>query len=165
MQRAIAARFGIGIDGLVRLGLLTVTIAAFLPVLWNGFVNWDDTRSLIDNPQYRGFGSAQLRWMVTESHYGHYVPLAWLTLAADYVVWGMNPAGYHLTSLLIHVAATLTLYAVSRLLITRAAPVAGTAATTVRPPRPSSSRSIPCASSPSRGRRSGGMSSRACASC
>ena len=130
MPRAIAARFGIGMDGLVRLGLVTVTIAAFLPVLWNGFVNWDDTRSLIDNPHYRGFGWAQLRWMVTESHYGHYVPLAWLTLAADYVVWGMNPTGYHLTSLLIHVAATLALYAVSRLLITRAAPVAGTAATT-----------------------------------
>src|SRR6185312_13985114 len=97
MRRAIGARFGIGLDGLVRLGLVTVTIAAFLPVLWNGFVNWDDTRSLIDNPYYRGFGWAQLRWMVTESHYGHYVPLAWLTLAADYVVWGMNPAGYHLT--------------------------------------------------------------------
>jgi hypothetical protein len=130
MQRASAARVGIGIDGLVRVGLVTVTIAAFLPVLWNGFVDWDDTRTFIDNPHYRGLGWAQLRWMVTESHYGHYVPLAWATLGADYLIWGMNPTGYHLTSLLIHVAATLTLYAVSRLLITRAGPVSGPAATT-----------------------------------
>ena len=32
MQRAIVARFGLGIHGLVRLGLVTVTVAAFLPV-------------------------------------------------------------------------------------------------------------------------------------
>jgi len=111
----------------VPVALAAVTVLAFLPVLRNGFVAWDDTRNLLENPHYRGFGWAQLRWMATESHYGHFVPLAWLTLAADYVVWGMNPAGYHLTSLLIHVAATLTLYAVARELIAAASPLAPSA--------------------------------------
>jgi hypothetical protein len=67
--------------------------------------------------------------MVSESHHGHFVPLAWLTLALDYVVWGMNPAGYHLTSLVIHAAATAVLYLIARALLVRAAPVAGGAAT------------------------------------
>ena len=132
MQAAAAslpptARPGTGADVWVPVALATVTVLAFLPVLRNGFVAWDDTRNLLENPHYRGFGWAQLRWMATESHYGHFVPLAWLTLAADYVVWGMNPAGYHLTSLLIHVATTLTLYAVARALIAAAKPFATSA--------------------------------------
>ena len=122
-----AARPGAGSDLWVPVALAAVTVLAFLPVLRNGFVAWDDTRNLLENPHYRGFGWAQLRWMATESHYGHFVPLAWLTLAADYVVWGMNPAGYHLTSLLIHVATTLTLYAVARALIAAAKPLAPSA--------------------------------------
>jgi hypothetical protein len=109
--------------------LAAVTVMAFLPVLGNGFVDWDDTRNFLDNPHYRGLGWTQLRWMATESHHGHFVPLAWLTLALDYVVWGMNPAGYHLTSLLIHAAATAVLYLVARALVVRAAPVAAGAAT------------------------------------
>lgn len=125
--RPSAARPAIGADAWVALALAAATVLAFLPVLGNGFVAWDDTRNLVDNPHYRGLGWAQLRWMATESHYGHYVPLAWLTLAADYVVWGMNPAGYHLTSLLIHVAAAVTLYVVARALIARASPLAPSA--------------------------------------
>jgi tetratricopeptide (TPR) repeat protein len=36
------------------------------------------------------------------THTGHYMPLTWLSLGLDYVLWGMNPLGYHLTSLLLH---------------------------------------------------------------
>ena len=134
MQRAVTshpatARSGFRAADLIPVALIAVTAMAFLPVLGNGFVDWDDTRNLLDNPHYRGLGWTQLRWMATESHHGHFVPLAWLTLALDYVVWGMNPVGYHLTSLVIHAAATAVLYHVARALILRAAPVAAGAAT------------------------------------
>src|SRR5574341_1256623 len=56
-----------------------LTIAAFLPTLRNGFVNWDDTVLLSGNPHYRGLGWTQLRWMFTTFHMGHYQPLSWLT--------------------------------------------------------------------------------------
>jgi tetratricopeptide (TPR) repeat protein len=135
MQRAVAPRPAstrprVRAAGLVPVAIAAVTVMAFLPVLGNGFVDWDDTKNLLSNPHYRGLGWPQLRWMATESHYGHFVPLAWLTLALDYVVWGMNPVGYHLTSLVIHAAATVVLYFVARALIVRAAPVAAVAATT-----------------------------------
>src|SRR5213078_4351825 len=78
------------------------TLAAFLPTLQNQFVNWDDDKNFSDNPHYRGLGWSHLRWMWTTFHVGHYIPLTWMTLGMDYLLWGMSPFGYHLTSLLLH---------------------------------------------------------------
>jgi tetratricopeptide (TPR) repeat protein len=100
-----------------------LTLAAFLGILQNSFVNWDDPVNFLDNPRYRGLGPAQLTWMFTTFHMGHYIPLTWLTLGADYLVWGMDPMGYHLTSLLFHAATALCFYAVARRLLARALPV------------------------------------------
>src|SRR5437870_6976693 len=92
------------------------TLAAFLPALQNQFVNWDDKDNFLDNPHYRGLGWTHLRWMWT-THRGHYIPLTWMTLGLDYLLWGMNPLGYHLTSLLLHAAnAVVFFFLVSRLL-------------------------------------------------
>jgi hypothetical protein len=33
---------------------------------------------------------------------GHYVPITWLSFALDHAVWGLRPAGYHLTNVLLH---------------------------------------------------------------
>ncbi|TMA73049.1 MAG: hypothetical protein E6J77_24820 [Deltaproteobacteria bacterium] len=85
-------------------------LLAFLPTLHNGFVLWDDDLNLLDNPAYRGLSLAHLRWMFTTTLAGPYQPLSWLTLGLDYVVWGMNPKGYHLTSLVLHAAGTVALY-------------------------------------------------------
>jgi len=103
--------------------VVMLTLAAFLGILQNGFVNWDDPVNFLDNPSYRGLGPAQLRWMFTTFHMGHYIPLTWLTLGADYLVWGMDPMGYHLTSLLFHATTALSFYAVARRLLARALPV------------------------------------------
>jgi tetratricopeptide (TPR) repeat protein len=87
-----------------------VTLAAFLPTLGNGFASWDDALNFLDNPHYRGLGLAQLGWMFTTFHAGHYIPLTWLSLGLDYLLWGMAPAGYHLSSLLLHAATALAFY-------------------------------------------------------
>ena len=70
-------------------GLVLLTIVAFLPVLRNGFVSWDDDRNFVENPHFRGLGLEQLRWMWTTCHMGHYVPLSWMTLGLDYA-WGIR---------------------------------------------------------------------------
>jgi len=100
----------------------TLTFAAFLGVLQNGFVNWDDPVNFLNNPSYRGLGLEQLRWMATTVHMGHWIPVTWLTLGVDYVLWGMNPRGYHLTSLLLHTATAIAFYALARRLLERALP-------------------------------------------
>src|SRR5437870_3251539 len=95
------------------------TFAAFLPTLQNQFVNWDDPRNFLENPHYRGLGWTQLHWMWT-THLGHYIPLTWMTLGLDYLLWGMNPVGYHLTSLLLHAANAVVSFFVVRRLLTQA---------------------------------------------
>src|SRR5260221_247294 len=51
-------------------------------------------------------------------HLGHYTPLTWMTLGLDFKLWGMQPGGYHLTSLLLHgVNAVLWYHLALRLLV------------------------------------------------
>ena len=101
--------------------IAAVTFLAFLPALRNGFVAWDDDKNFLANPHYRGLGTAELRWMWTSFHLGHYVPLSWMTLGLDYVLWGMNPAGYHFTNVLLHAANAVLLYFIARRLLRRTA--------------------------------------------
>src|SRR4030095_16506921 len=102
---------------LIPLITATAVILSFIPILQNGFVEWDDGANLLHNPQFRGLGWGQLKWMFTTFHMGHYQPLSWMTLALDYLAWGLEPFGYHLTNLFIHSASTVLFYFLSRQLL------------------------------------------------
>ncbi len=105
--------------------LALIAVVAFLPVLNNGFVNWDDDRNLLYNSEYRGLGEAQVRWAFTTFLMGHYIPVTWVSFGLDYAVWGMRPFGYHLTNLLLHAANTALFYLVSLRLLAAARPALG----------------------------------------
>ena len=105
------------IPGLVAL----VTFAVFSRALRNGFVNWDDFETIVENQNFRGFSWSHLRWMFTTFHLGHYQPLSWLTFSLDYLLWGQDPFGYHLTNILLHSANAVLFYFVSRRLLALAA--------------------------------------------
>jgi protein O-mannosyl-transferase len=100
--------------------VFTASLVAFLPALRNQFVNWDDYETLVNNPLYRGLGWPQLRWMFTTFYMGHFQPLSWLSYALDYLVWGINPVGYHLTNIALHAANALLYFILARLLISLA---------------------------------------------
>jgi Flp pilus assembly protein TadD len=82
--------------------VVATTFVVFLPTLGAGFVNWDDDMNFTTNPGFRGLGWDNLRWMFTTPLLGHWIPLTWLTLGANYAVGGMNPFGYHLVNVLVH---------------------------------------------------------------
>src|SRR5437899_178650 len=109
------------VSWLVPVLIASLTFAAFLPALQNQFVNLDDNDNFLDNPHYRGLAWTHLRWMWT-THQGHYIPLTWMTLGLDYLLWGMNPVGYHLMSLLLHAANAVVFFFVVRRILTRALP-------------------------------------------
>jgi hypothetical protein len=90
-----------------------VTLAVFWPTLGHQFLDWDDDRNLVNNPDFRGLGWSNLQWMVTTTLMGHWIPFTWLTFGADYVIWGMKPFGYHLTNLLLHTGASVAMYFVA----------------------------------------------------
>jgi tetratricopeptide (TPR) repeat protein len=98
----------------VPLAVAAITVITFLPVLGAEFVAYDDPENFLQNQHYRGLGWPQLRWMWTTTHLGHYVPLSWMTLGLDYLLWGMNPAGYHAVNLLLHAANAVMLFFLAR---------------------------------------------------
>src|SRR5439155_16229836 len=49
-----------------------------------------------------------------------------MTLGMDYLLWGMNPVGYHLTSLLLHTTSAVVFFFLARRLLTLATPSLGT---------------------------------------
>jgi len=106
------------LPGLVAL----ITFVVFSPALRNGFVNWDDWETLVNNENFRGFSWSHLSWMFTTFHLGHYQPLSWLTFSLDYWLWGMDPFGYHLTNILLHSANAVLFYFLAERLLVMASP-------------------------------------------
>ncbi|UPT75623.1 MAG: tetratricopeptide repeat protein [Elusimicrobiota bacterium] len=91
-----------------------MTFLAFLPALSGQFV-WDDTPNFVQNPDFRGLGFEQLKWMFVDSfRKGNYEPLNWLIFGLTYSLGGMNPKAYHLVGILLHVAAAGLFFVVAR---------------------------------------------------
>lgn len=114
--RVVAGVWSGGRTILIGLAVFLTVFMAFRPALRNGFVDWDDPDNFLKNQNFRGLGPAQLGWMFTTSHMGHYQPLSWITLACDYV-WGgsvfgdgLDPRSYHLTNNLLHAANAVLVY-------------------------------------------------------
>jgi tetratricopeptide (TPR) repeat protein len=93
------------------------TVVAFLPSLRNGFVDWDDYKTLVENQNYRGLGWTQLQWMFSTFYMGHYQPLSWVTFGVDYLLGGVEPFGYHLTNLFLHAVNAVLFYFVTLYLL------------------------------------------------
>ncbi len=104
---------------LVAIPVALLVIVAFLPVLDNGFVLWDDQGNFVDNPFYRGLGLARVKWAFSTFWLGAYQPLAWLLLEAQYVWWKLDARGYHLTSVVLHAANAVVLYALTVTVLAR----------------------------------------------
>lgn len=83
-------------------GIGFLGILLFSGSLGNAFVNWDDDLYIYENRAIRSLGSASLKQFLVGFHAGNWHPLTWFSHAVDYAVWGLNPAGHHLTSLLLH---------------------------------------------------------------
>jgi len=87
-----------------------VTLVCFSPVLRGEFLYWDDDGLFVRNPYYRGLSPVHWQWMCSTFFFGHWQPLSWLSCALDYKAWGMNPHGWHVTSLLLHVVNSMLVY-------------------------------------------------------
>ena len=103
-------------------GLILATLPAltFARTAANGFVNWDDDANFLENSRFRGVGLNQIRWAWTTFLLGVYQPLSWMLLEVQYAVCGLNPRGYHLTSLAFYAVDTVILYVVVVALLSRA---------------------------------------------
>jgi len=99
--------------------LVLLVIVAFFPGLRNDSFIWDDEQNFLGNPSYRGLGWAQIRWDWTSFQLGVYQPLAWMILGAEYLLFGLKPSGYHLTSLILYALNTVVLFVLTVSLLAR----------------------------------------------
>lgn len=99
------------------------TLLAFLPSLGGEFLQWDDPQTVTQNPAVQGLGWDQVRWAFSTFYMGHYQPLTWLSYAADWSVWGLDPFGFRLSNLLLHVTTSILLFFVARRVVLGLAPV------------------------------------------
>ncbi len=101
-----------------------MTLAVYLSTLRNGFVLWDDTWYVVDNVNIHSLNLKMLQWAFFDSQTFMWHPLTWISHAVDYAVWGANPAGHHLTSILLHAFNTLLVYTLVMRLIEAGDPAA-----------------------------------------
>jgi tetratricopeptide (TPR) repeat protein len=92
--------------------LAALIFAVYAPALRNGFV-WDDTALILRDPLIRS-------WRLIPEGFQHFLftdatasdfyrPIQRLTYTLDYGAFAFRPAGYHLTSIVCHLAAALAL--------------------------------------------------------
>jgi tetratricopeptide (TPR) repeat protein len=83
--------------------LVITTLAVYSPALGNPFVNYDDQSYIVENDHLKaGLTLSTLRWALTATEESNWHPLTWVSHAFDYELFGLNPAGHHATSILLH---------------------------------------------------------------
>ena len=96
---------------LISLVLGLVTFALYLPIVRNGFVDYDDYGYVTENVQVsKGLCWSGVVWAFKSSEMVNWHPLTWISHMLDCQLYGQNPAGHHFTNLLFHVADTLLLF-------------------------------------------------------
>ena len=98
---------------LLGLVLALATLAVYYPVHNHPFLNYDDEGYVVKNIAIQsGLNWQTVAWAFATYHESNWHPLTWLSLALDYQLFDLNPAGYHDTNLLLHVMNVLLLFLV-----------------------------------------------------
>ena len=95
--------------------LVLATWVAYWPVTRHQFVNFDDPHYICDNPHVKaGLTWSGLLWAFQSGYASNWHPLTWISHMVDCQLYGLNPAGHHLTNLLFHLTNTLLLFLLLR---------------------------------------------------
>ena len=86
--------------------ILLLTLIVFIPAMDNGFTNWDDPTYILENPLIRHFNFQTIRTIFSEPYFGNYQPLHIFSYAIEYQLYHLNPIGYHVTSVFMHLIIT-----------------------------------------------------------
>jgi len=92
--------------------LVALVLLAYLPALRGDFL-WDDDRYVSENPHVRSPAGLRAIWLkpgATDQYY----PLVFTSFWLEYRLWGLNPIGYHLVNVALHVAGALLIWRILR---------------------------------------------------
>jgi len=94
--------------GLPALVLVVITVAAFAPGVNAGYI-WDDELYVTGNPYLKDAAGLFDMWFRLGST-SMYAPAVFTTLWVEYQLWGLDPLGYHVVNIALHVASVLLLW-------------------------------------------------------
>jgi protein O-mannosyl-transferase len=87
------------------------TFALYCPLLWHGFLNYDDPDYILNNSHVNGGLSwSGMVWAFKSGYAANWHPLTWISHMVDCQLFGLHPAGHHLVNVLFHTANTLLLF-------------------------------------------------------
>ncbi len=92
---------------LVTIALLALTLVVYLPATQCQYI-WDDDDYVTNNETLTSIGGLWRIWAHPEATPQFY-PLVHTTYWIEYRIWGLWPAGYHTTNILLHGLATCLL--------------------------------------------------------
>ncbi len=96
---------------IIQMFLILSILIAYRQVPDFGFVNYDDNIYVFENEYVqKGLTKESIRWAFTAKVYGHWNPFVRLSFMADYELFGLNPRGFHLTNIVLHIINALLLY-------------------------------------------------------
>ncbi len=94
-----------------EVSLLLIIFLTFIHVTANDFINFDDSSyAILGNPLISEFSWKALKTVFTQSTAGFYDPIYILSNYLDYLIWGLNPVGFHLDNLIIHTLNALLVF-------------------------------------------------------
>lgn len=93
--------------------LISTTLLVFSQTVVFDFVTLDDTQYVVDNAHvHAGLTLDGLRWAITTGQESIWHPLTSISFLLDSQLFGLDPAGYHATNVLLHIVNSLLLFAV-----------------------------------------------------
>jgi protein O-mannosyl-transferase len=93
------------------IALAVITFAVYIPAIFHPFVNYDDYDYVSQNSHVQsGLSAETIDWAFTSTAESNWHPLTWLSHILDYQLFGLNPHGHHLTSVLFHAANVVLLF-------------------------------------------------------
>jgi len=99
----------------VMLGL--VTLAIYWPITRAAFINYDDNMYILENAHVQsGLNWKGVTWAFTTGYAANWHPLTWISHEFDCQLYGLDAGKHHLTSLLFHIANTLLLFGLLRVM-------------------------------------------------
>jgi len=91
-----------------------LTMIAYWPIKNCAFINYDDPAHVYENIYVQqGLTWNSIKWAFSDdclSFVSHWHPITWLSFMLDYEIFGMNPRGYHLTNLLLHIFNSILIF-------------------------------------------------------
>jgi tetratricopeptide (TPR) repeat protein len=110
-----ASSFTLRREGMICLLIAVIILAVYWQVGDHAFISFDDRMYVTENPHVQaGLTLEGLRWafVATDAHNWH--PVTWLSHMLDCELYGLNPAGHHLTNVLFHILNSILLFLIFR---------------------------------------------------